>query len=182
MVTTTPLMTAEELLNMPDDGFRYELVRGELRKRPLAGQTHGRYASNISLSLGGHAKANRLGRSYIATGFILETDPDHVLAPDFAFISNERLREIGESDGFAQGAPDLVVEVISPNDRYTDVEEKVEDWLNAGCRAVIIVNPRRQTVNLHLSPTDVTTLTESDTLESDDIVPGWRMPVKDIFE
>ena len=183
MVTTTRLMTAEELLNMPDDGFRYELVRGELRKRPLAGQNHGRYASNIGLSLGGHAKTNRLGKSYIAdTGYILATDPDHVLAPDFAFISNERLREIGESDGFAQGAPDVAVEVISPNDRYTEVEEKVEDWLNAGCRAVIIVNPRRRTVNLHRSPTDVTILTESDTLEISDIVPGWRMPVEDIFE
>ena len=179
MVTTTRLMTAEELLNLPDDGFRYELIRGKLRKRLPAGQNHGKYASHISISLGGYAKANRLGKSYIAdTGYILATDPDHVLAPDFAFISNDRLREIGESDGFAQGAPDIAVEVISPNDRYTEVE----DWLNAGCRAVIVVNPRRRTVNLHRSPTDMTTLTESDTLELDDIVPGWHMPVHDIFE
>ena len=86
--------------------------------------------------------------------------------------------KIGESDGFAQGAPDIAVEIISPNDRYTEVEEKVEDWLNAGCRAVIVVNPRRRTVNLHRSPTEVTTLAESDTLELEDIVPGWRMPVQ----
>ena len=183
MVTTTRPMTAEELLDLPDDGFRYELIRGKLRKRLPAGQNHGRYAMNIGLSLGGYAKANRLGKSYIAdTGYILATDPDHVLALDFAFISNERLNEIGESDGFAQGAPDIAVEVISPNDRYTEVEEKVEDWLNAGCRAVIIVNSRRQTVNLHRSPTDVTTLTKSDTLEISDIVPGWRMPIEAIFE
>ncbi len=183
MVTTTRLVTAEELLNMPDDGFRYELVRGELRKRLPAGQAHGRYAMNIGLSLGGYVKVNHLGKSYIAdTGFILETDPDHVRAPDFAFISNDRLREIGESDGFARGAPDVAVEVISPNDRYTDVDEKVADWLNAGCRAVIVVNLRRRTVNLHLSPTDVSILTESDTLEIEDIVQGWRMPVGEIFE
>ena len=126
---------------------------------------------------------NRLGETYIAdTGYILATDPDHVLAPDLAFISNERLSEIGESDGFALGAPDVSVEIISPNDRYTEVEEKVEDWLNAGCRAVIVVNPRRRTVNLHRSPTEVTSLTESDTLELEDIVPGWRMPVEDVFE
>ena len=182
MVTTTRLMTAEELLDMPDDGFRYELIRGRLRKRLPAGQTHGEYASNIGLSLGGHAKARRLGKSYIAdTGFILETDPDHVRAPDYAFISSDRLREIGESEGFAQGAPDIAVEVISPNDRYTEVEEKVADWLNAGCRAVIVVNPRRRTVNLHRSHTNMTTLAESDTLELDDIVPDWRMPVEDIF-
>ena len=183
MVTTTRPMTAEELLNLPDDGFRYELIRGKLSKRLPAGQTHGQYAWNIGISLGGHAKANRLGKSYIAdTGFILETDPDHVRAPDFAFISNERLNEIGESDGFAQGAPDIAVEVISPNDRYTEVEEKVADWLNAGCRAVIVVNPRDRTVNLHRSPTDTITLTQSDTLQLDDIVPGWRMPIQDIFE
>ena len=168
---------------MPDDGFRYELVRGELRKRLPAGQTHGRYASNINISLGGYVKANRLGKTYIAdTGYILAIDPDHVLAPDMAFISNDRLSDIGESDGFARGAPDIAVEVISPNDRYTEVEEKVADWIAAGCLAVIVVNPRRRTVNLHRSPTDVTTLTESDTLELDDIVPGWRMPVGEIFE
>ena len=183
MVTTARPMTAEELLNLPDDGFRYELIRGKLRERLPAGQTHGKYASKLNISLGGYVMANRLGETYIAdTGYVLATDPDHVLAPDLAFISNDRLSEIGESDGFAQGSPDVAVEVISPDDRYTDVEEKVEDWLNAGCRAVIVVNPRRRTVNLHRSPTDMTTLTEFDMLELDDIVPGWRMPVEDIFE
>ena len=183
MATTTRPMTAEDLFDLPDDGFRYELVRGELKKMSPAGQTHGKYASRINISLGGHVMANRLGETYIAdTGFTLATDPDHVRAPDLAFISNARLKEIGESDRFAQGAPDVAVEVISPSDRYTEVEEKVEDWLNAGCRAVIVANPRRRTVNVHRSPTDVSTLTESDTLEIDDIVPGWRMPVKDIFE
>ena len=183
MVTTTPPMTADELLNLPDDGFRYELIRGKLRKRLPSGQTHGKYASNIGISLGGHAKANRLGQSYIAdTGFILDTDPDHVRAPDLAFISNHRLSEIGESDGFARGAPDVAVEVISPNDRYTEVKEKVDDWLNAGCLAVIVVNPRNRTVDLHRSPTRATTLTQSDTLQIQDILPGWRMPIQDIFE
>ena len=176
-------MTADELLNLPKDGFRYELIRGKLRKRLAAGQTHGQYAWNIGLSLGGYAKANRLGKSYIAdTGFILDTAPDHVRAPDYAFISNDRLSEIGESDGFARGAPDVAVEVISPNDRYTEVKEKVDDWLNAGCRAVIVVNPRNRTVDLHRSPTDATTLTQSDTLQIQDILPGWRMPIQDIFE
>ena len=183
MVTTTRPMTADELLNLPDDGFRYELIRGKLRKRLPAGQTHGRYASKLNISLGGYVMVNRLGETYIAdTGYILATDPDHVLAPDLAFISNERLSEIGESDGFARGAPDVAVEVISPNDRYTEVKEKVDDWLNAGCRAVIVVNPRNRTVDLHRSPTRATTLTQSDTLQIQDILPGWRMPIQDIFE
>ncbi len=183
MTTTTQPMTAEQLLNMQDDGFRYELVRGELRKMAPAGQSHGEYAMNISISLGGHAKANRLGKAYTAdTGFMLATRPDHVRAPNMAFVSNERLREIGESDGFAQGAPDAAVEVISPNDRYTEVEEKVADWLAAGTLAVIVVDPRRRTVKVHRSSTDVVTLTEADVLSVDEAVPGWRMPVRDIFE
>ena len=183
MATTTRLMTADDLFDLTDDGFRYELIRGELKKMSPAGQTHGEYASNVAISLGGYVKANRLGKMYIAdTGFVLETDPDHVRAPDAAFISNERLEKIGESDRFVRGAPDVAIEVISPSDRYTEVDEKVGDWLSAGCRAVIVVNPRRRTVNVHRSPTDVIILTESDTLEIEDVVPGWRMHVKDIFE
>ena len=183
MTTATRLMTAEELLNLPDDGFRYELIRGELKKMSPAGQTHGEYASNINISLGAYAKSNRLGKTYVAdTGFILATDPDHVFAPDMAFISNARLERHGESSGFFPAAPDVAVEVISPNDRYTEVEEKVADWLEAGCRAVIVVNPRRRSVNVHRSPTSVAALTESDELQVDDVVPGWRMPVREIFE
>ena len=107
MATKTRPMTAEELLDMPDDGFRYGLVRGELRKMPPAGQSHGKYASKIGASLRWHVEANGLGEVYAAeTGFILATNPDHVRAPDGAFVSSERLEEIGESDGFAQGAPE----------------------------------------------------------------------------
>ena len=183
MATTTSQMTAEALLNMPDDGFRYELVRGELRKMSPAGQTHGEYAMSIGAPLAIYAKTNGLGKVYAAeTGFKLESDPDHVRAPDAAFISSARLEEVGESDGFVEGAPDIAVEVISPSDRYTDVDEKVADWLDAGTLAVILVDPRRRMVKVHSSSTDVVVLGEEDTLEVDDIVPGWQMRVGEIFE
>ena len=183
MATTTRRVTAEELLRMPRGGFRYELVRGELRKMPPAGQTHGEYALSIGASLRAHARANGLGKAYGAeTGFKLGSDPDHVRAPDAAFVSNERLRQIGESAGFALGAPDLAVEVMSPNDRYADVGEKVADWLDAGTLAVVVVEPRSRTVRVHRSQADVEDLGESDTLEVGDVVPGWRMPVREIFE
>ena len=183
MATKTRLVTAEELLEMPDDGFRYELIRGELRKMVPAGQSHGEYAMNVGISLGGYAKANRLGKTYSSdTGFVLETDPDHVRAPDVAFISNRRLKEIGESDGFARGVPDVAVEVISQSDRYSEVEEKVAGWLDAGTLAVVVVDPRRRTVKVHRSPADAVALTEADTLAVEDVVPGWRMPIRDIFE
>jgi len=168
---------------MPADGFRYELVRGELRKMPPAGQIHGGYAANIVASLVVHTRTNGLGKVYTAEpGFLIELDPDHVRAPDAAFVSNDRLKQIGESTGFARGAPDLAVEVISPNDRYTDVDEKVADWLEAGTLVVVVVNPRNRTVKVHRSPNDITTLEESDSLDVGDVLPGWRMAIKDIFQ
>lgn len=147
MATTTRPVTADDLLCMPRGTFRYELVRGELKKMPPAGQVHGEYALSIGASLRAHARTNGLGKAYGAeTGFKLESDPDHVRAPDAAFVSNARLERIGESTGFALGAPDLAIEVMSPNDRYTEVDEKVADWLAAGTLAVVVVDPRSRTV------------------------------------
>lgn len=181
MVTTTKLVTAEELLAMPDDGFRYELVRGELRKMAPAGRVHGKRGNRVNYSLSAHVYENDLGEVYLAeTGFHLETDPDHVLAPDVAFVSREREEATPEAGGFFPGPPDLVVEVISPNDRYTEVAWKVAEWLAAGVRMVVVVNPRNRTVQAH-TPVGVTELTESDTLDGGDVVPGWRLAVADIF-
>ena len=183
MVTTTRPVTAEELLHMPDDGFRYELVRGELRKLAPAGYDHGRIAASIAVRLGMYAIERELGEVSIAEpGFRLESDPDHVRVPDAAFVSRERAPAASEMPGFYPGAPDLAIEVISPSDSYTEVEEKVADWLDAGTLAVIVVDPRRRTVKVHHSPAEAAVLTESDVLVVEDVVPGWRMPVKDIFK
>jgi Uma2 family endonuclease len=182
MSTTVRQMTAEDLLRMPDDGFRYELVRGELTKMSPAGNKHGRIAGNITASLGPRVLTNRLGRVYVAdTGFWLESEPDTVRAPDVAFVSQKQLDEVGDVDGFWPGAPDLVVEVISPSDTYTEVEEKVFEWLEAGARMVVVVNPRKRAVTLYRSLADIRVLTEDEVLDGGDVVPGWAMPLKDIF-
>lgn len=103
-------MTAEELLHMPDDGFRYELVRGELRRMAPAGQEHGKITAVLTGSLVQYVLAHKLGTVYAAeTGFKLEADT--VRAPEVAFIRRERLEEAGEGKGFWPGAPDLAVEV-----------------------------------------------------------------------
>ena len=182
MATTTKLMTAEELLEMPDDGFRYELVRGELVKMPPAGHMSSFREMLIGSHLTVYVRENRLGRAYGASGgFRLESDPDTVLAPDAAFVRQERVEAVGDGDGFFPGAPDLAVEVISPSDRYTEVDEKVAEWLAAGTRMVVVVNPRNRTVRVHRPTTDSVLLTEEDTLDGGDVVPGWEMPVADIF-
>ena len=181
MTTTTRPMTAEEILLLPDDGYRYELVRGDLKQMSPSGNYHGRLASNVNVPLGSYVRANDLGQTYVAdTGYLISSDT--VRAPDVAFISRERLEKIGETDGYWPGAPDLVVEVISPNDRYTEVEEKVAEWLGAGARMVIVVNPRRRSVRVHRSLSDVIDLTQGDVIDGADVVPGWTLPLSEIFE
>jgi Uma2 family endonuclease len=165
--------TADKLLHLPDDGFRYELVRGELKKMAPAGSEHGNIAMDFGTLLNVHVRANKLGKVYAAeTGFKLSTNPDTVRVPDVVFISQRRLDEVGPVQGYWPGAPDLAVEVVSPSDLYTEVSEKVAEWLQAGSEMVVVVNPRTQQVLVHLSPTVVKVLGVGDTLGGGEVVPG----------
>jgi Uma2 family endonuclease len=182
MSTMPTLATADELFMLPDDGFRYELVSGELRRMPPAGSEHGAVAVNITLVVAQFVKAHGLGVVFGAeTGFKIASDPDTVRAPDLAFIRCERIPAGGIPRGFWPGAPDLAVEVISPGDTYTEVEEKVSDWLNAGMRTVLVLNPRSHTVTVYTSHTDVVRLTESDTLDGGEVLPGFTCRVAELF-
>jgi Uma2 family endonuclease len=133
MTVNTGLMTADDLWNLPDDGMRHELVRGELRTMPPTGWGHGDHTSVVDGSLGPYVRRQKLGRVVTGeVGFRLAIQPDTVRAPDVAFVRQERLHEIGSPTTYFPGAPDLVVEVISPNDLYTDVDEKVAEWPEHG--------------------------------------------------
>lgn len=182
MTTTLQRSTASELYAMPDDGFRYELVKGELRKMSPSGSEHGAIIINISVLLAQHVRSEKLGVCFGAeTGFKIASDPDTVRAPDVAFVRRERVPESGIPKKFWPGAPDLAVEVLSPGDTYSEVNEKVEDWLGAGARAVWIVDPRRRAVSIYRSMTDATSLSEGDELDGGDVVPGFRCKVSEIF-
>ena len=182
MVANTQLVTADELLDMPDDGFKYELVRGELRKMAPAGSENSVTGMEIGTSLNIHVKANNLGLVFGAdAGFLLSRDPDTVRAPDAAFVRRERVEAVGIPSGYWPGPPDLAVEVISPNDRYTEVYEKVDEWLDAGAGMVVVVNPRNRTATVRVAGINPVILNENDTLDGGDVVPGWRMAVSDIF-
>jgi Uma2 family endonuclease len=183
MSTTEQLMTVDELLRMPDDGFRYELVKGELRKMAPAGHEHGRVAVRFTWRLAQHVETNNLGIVYAAeTGFTLATNPDTVRAPDVAFVSRERLAEVKRASGFWPGAPDLAVEAGSPGDTYSEVEEKAIDWLAAGARMVLALNPRKRTVTVYRSLNDIVILGDDAVHDLDDVVPEFKIAVKDIFD
>lgn len=182
MSTRTRNITAEELLRMPEDGRRYELVRGELRTMTPAGHPHGRVAMRIAWPLAQHVEERGLGTVYAAeTGFLLAKDPDTVRAPDAAFVRCERVEATSEVEGYWPGAPDLAVEVDSPGDAYAEVEGNVAEWLRSGARMVIVVDPSNRTVKIHRSLTDVAVLTEDDEIDGADVVPEWRLRVRRLF-
>jgi Uma2 family endonuclease len=183
MTSETGHMAAEDLLRMPDDGSRYELVRGELRRMTPAGNRHGYIVGELFAELRNHVKANNPGRTYAAeTGFKVASDPDTVRAPDAAFISRQQVEKTGSTEGYWPGAPDLAVEVVSPNDTHSEVVEKTLAWLEAGSRMVLVADPGNRTLTVYRSPRDVSVLRQGDTADGGDVVPGWTLPVAQLFE
>src|SRR3954451_15590586 len=123
------LMTAAEFARLPDDSQRHELVRGAIRTVAPPGFEHGGVTLRCGASLLMHVDAHQLGNVVTDAGFLLATEPDLVRAPDVAFVTRERADLAGRVRGFWVGAPDLAIEVISPNDLYNEVDEKVADYL-----------------------------------------------------
>lgn len=179
---TIKLVTAEELLTMPDDGLCYELVKGELKRMPPTGTEHGGVTMELAAPLHRYVKLNKLGQVYAAeTGFKLESDPDTVRAPDIAFVRAERIKATGRARGYGDGAPDLAVEVLSPGNTKREMAEKIEEYFAGGARLVWVVNPKSKTIAVYRSLTDVVTLTEKDTLDGGEVVPGFQITVAELF-
>ena len=182
MTIKEKLYTAENLLHLPDDGRRRELVGGEMRETAPAGNEHRYLAFRIASRLERHVDTNDLGRTYTAeTGFKIASDPDTVHTPDAAFVSRECLEEAGPVEGFWPGAPDLVVEVVSPGDTHAEVVEKSLAWLDAGCRMVLVAGPERKVVTVYRSRENIRIFTAKEAVDDAEVVPGWRLPVAEIF-
>lgn len=180
MVTVYRNMTAEQLLATPGLG-RCELVRGELVMMTPAGFEHGCIAADLCTRLCMFVRQKKLGHVTGAeTGFQIAHDPDTVRAPDVGFVRAERVPAT-RMRGFFQGPPDLAVEVLSPDDRASQVLAKVNDWLGAGCLAVWGVDPAKQTVSGYHQEGQTVTWGTSDELSGGDLLPGFRLPVAEIF-
>lgn len=163
----------------------YELVRGELREMAPASGMHGNYANDLAYYLTGFVKQNKLGYVTAAeTGYILFIDPvegDTVRAPDVGFVAKDRLPDGMPETGFIPLAPDLAVEVVSPSESGADIEEKIQDYLRAGTRLIIYLYPKTRTLTV-ITPTTARRLTETDTLDGGDVLPGFTLPLKSLFE
>jgi len=146
-----------------------------------AGFRHGRIACTVATMLRGFVEGHALGVVLGAeTGFQIARDPDTVRAPDVAFVKAGRIPE-REPEGFFPGAPDLAVEVLSPNDSAGDVLAKVQDWLDAGCRSVWVLDPQTRTVTVYHTRRRIAVLSESETLEGGEVLPGFEVAVAGFF-
>jgi len=173
-------MTADELLQVYIPDKQVELVKGVLVVRELPGLRHARVAVDLTLRLGAHVRAAGLGRVYAEAGFKLASNPDTVRAADVAFVSSERM-EGARTVGYAALAPDLVVEVLSPNDRPGEALAKVADWLSAGTKLVWIVDPERRLARVYRPDGTETLLNADDALDGEDVLPGFSCLVATIL-
>ncbi len=175
------LFTADDLDRLSDQGFRYELIQGKLRQMSPSGGPHGSASSRVSFYVNAIVYSDDLGETFAAeTGFFLEHDPDTILAPDFAFISNERLPD-PIPEGFVPVVPDLAVETRSPSDTTREVAEKVEQWLIAGVRLVWVIEPKKRTITTHRLGRSARILSSDNLLDGEDVLPGLSVPVAKLF-
>ena len=182
-VSTQRLLSAEDfaLLPSPDDGSQQELVKGVVVTMPPPSFYHGQVCSKIDRKLGGFIDDHRLG--WIASndsGVILEHGPDTVRGPDIAFWSRERMPEPPRK-GYAVIAPDLVVEVLSPSDVFTQSLRKVQQYLRAGTREVWLAIPEDRSVAVCRPGQEQVILSNGETLTGGDVLPGFSCLVADLF-
>jgi Uma2 family endonuclease len=180
-VASMELMTADELYATSLPNKRTELVRGVLVVREPAGFRHGVVSAALTRLLGVHVATHGLGLVVAAeTGFTLGRDPDTVRAPDVAFVRQERLPD-PDARGYAALAPDLVVEVLSPDDRPGEVLRKIGEWLTAGSRLVWVVDPARRVARVYRADGSETVVAEADALDGEDVVAGFSCRLGEIL-
>ncbi len=175
-------VTAVEFLTHPAAAGASELVRGEVRVMTPASGAQGAVAGTIFAALNTFVESRQLGRCFPDnTGFLLPGLGDTVRSPDAAFVRADKLPVDGIGTGWVPVAPDLVVEVLSPSETASELEEKLRDYRSAGTQLVWVVDPARRVVSVRGSRAPEHWLSEADTLEGDDVLPGFSIPVARLF-
>lgn len=181
MSNTARLVTADELERMPEDDYRYELVRGRLIRMSPVAPRHGNVTAAVLSILWNHVRSHALGRAWTEVGFRLACNPDTVRAPDVAFVKKDRL-PLKDARGFYRGAPDLAIKVLSPDDTPAETRDKLADYFAAGTPIVVVVDPDAEQATVYRPGTAPITLGSDDTLDLDDAVAGFRLQLREVFE
>ena len=173
-------MTIEEFERLPDEAARLELVRGHVVREPPAGFEHGAIGVQIATLLYTFVRQHGLGKIVAGEpGFVFFDEPPTVRAPDVAFVARDRLP--ADPRGFARLAPDLAVEIVSPSNTVSEIQDKVFDYLDAGTRLVWVVEPRGRTVTVYRSREEIRILTSEQEIEGGEVLPGLRVEVSQFF-
>jgi len=183
MTATGIRMTADDLLRLPDDGIRHELIAGELHELALEGGEHGYVAGHATGCLRLFLEQrSEIGGGFFAaeTGFRLSRDPDNVRAPDVAYVGPDRLAE-ARARGFPELAPDFVVEVVSPNDTAAEIQQKMDEWLHAGVRLAWVLYPATRSAMVYRPDRAVDLLHADDTITAEPVLPGFACRLGDLF-
>ncbi len=178
-----PLLTAEEFWDVCAHlDVDAELVDGRVRTMAPTGPEHGRVDRKLVIPLGSFVEQHGLGEVFLSTDFILRRNPDVTRGPDQAFVSARRMAENPPPErGFWELVPDLVVEIVSPNDTAVEVNEKVGDYLAAGVRLTWVVHPRQRQVHVYYPCGDARILFSDGALDGEDVIPGFRLPLRDFL-
>jgi Uma2 family endonuclease len=178
MATSRTTITDEELLRLPKDGNKYEVVDGELRMSP-AGLRHERIVARLIRLLGQFVEERHLG-DVLGSNLLYILPSGNKRAPDVSFVAAGRLERFRHAV-FPELAPDLAVEVISPGDSPRQVLDRVGEYLQAGVRLVWVIEPEGRTASIYRTLTDVRNVEESGSLEGDDVLPGFRCALSDLL-
>ena len=180
-MTQPALLTADDLMRLQPPDKHTELVRGVMVVREPPGFRHGGIAVNLAFVICQYVRARNLGRVLSATGYVLFSNPDTVRGPDVSFVRHERVPD-PIPRGYARFAPDLAVEVLSPDDRPGEVLEKVADYLNAGTHLVWVIDPDRRQARAHRANGTVSVIIYSDELDGEDVLPGFSCPLAQVLD
>lgn len=176
------IMTAEQLAHAHLPNKSTELVRGRLVVREPPGTFHGRIAGRLLTRVGPFVEGHGLGEVFGQdTGFRIASNPDTVRAPDLAYVARDRVAQLAPR-GYAPIAPDLIAEIRSPDDWPGEVLAKIGDWLNAGVRLAWVLDPQRRIAQVYRPDGSVSILAEDDALEGENVLPGFRCPLRPLYD
>ena len=181
MPRRTGVVTVDEFARLLDDDFRYELVAGVVHRMSPVGARHGVVTLRLGAALTAWADRQQAGAVMTETGFALATNPDTVRAPDLSFVRRERIPPGGLPDSFWPAAPDLAVEVLSPDDRQADVAVKIGEYLSHGVRLVWVIDLSARTVTVHRPATAPETLTGGCMLAGGNVLAGFAIHASRLF-
>ncbi len=180
-ITTAPPVSLEEYAALPKHP-RYELVEGELKELMVASDEHEETVMLTGHQLVGHVRPSGLGKVYGSNrGYVTGPDsPATSRMPDVSFVSNARLDQPELAGMLYDGAPDLAVEILSESNTPAQIAQKIDEYLNAGGKAVWVIDIDARTITVHTPNAPPLTLTDADTIDGGDYLSGFACPVADL--